>query len=127
MRQPPDDYEDLDRYHDQDDEDEDLEEFGTPVYQGTGLSVRALTAEEFQRSLDAHAAPRARRPPPPAFGPLPAARCRGAGRLDLRPGLAGANGRHHRPRWRRARSSGRYAAGRAGGPRGRGAGRFGAG
>jgi hypothetical protein len=57
MRQHPDDYEDedLDRYHDQDDEDEDLEEFGTPVYQGTGLSVRALTAEELQRFLDAHA------------------------------------------------------------------------
>ena len=56
MRQhhDPDDFhdEDLDRY---DDEDEDLEEFGTPVYQGTGLSVRALTAEELQRFLDAHA------------------------------------------------------------------------
>jgi hypothetical protein len=36
-------------------EDEDLEESGTPVYQGTGLSVRALTAEELQRFLDAHA------------------------------------------------------------------------
>jgi hypothetical protein len=40
---------DPDRY-----EDEDLEELGTPVYQGTGLSVRALTAEELQRFLDAH-------------------------------------------------------------------------
>jgi hypothetical protein len=40
----PDDYED----------EEDLEELGTPVYQGTGLSVRALTAEELQRFLDAH-------------------------------------------------------------------------
>ena len=37
------------------DEDEDLEELGTPVYQGNGLSVRALTAEELQRFLDAHA------------------------------------------------------------------------
>jgi hypothetical protein len=47
----PDDFhdEDLDRYH-----DEDLEELGTPVYQGTGLSVRALTAEQLQRFLDAH-------------------------------------------------------------------------
>jgi hypothetical protein len=36
-------------------EEEDTEEFGTPVYQGTGLSVRALTAEELQRFLDAHA------------------------------------------------------------------------
>jgi hypothetical protein len=41
----PDDYQD----------EEDLEELGTPVYQGTGLSVRALTAEELQRFLDAHA------------------------------------------------------------------------
>jgi hypothetical protein len=47
-----DDYdEDLDRY----DDEEDLEELGTPVYQGTGLSVRALTAEELERFLDAHA------------------------------------------------------------------------
>jgi Nuclease-related domain len=36
------------------DDYEDLEEFGTPVYQGTGLSVRALTAQELQRFLDAH-------------------------------------------------------------------------
>jgi hypothetical protein len=35
-------------------EDEDLEELGTPVYEGSGLSVRALTAEELQRFLDAH-------------------------------------------------------------------------
>jgi Nuclease-related domain len=50
----PDDFhdEDLGRYND---EDEDLEELGTPVYEGTGLSVRALTAEQLQRFLDAHA------------------------------------------------------------------------
>jgi hypothetical protein len=36
------------------DEDEDLEEVGTPVYHGTGLSVRALTADQLQRFLDAH-------------------------------------------------------------------------
>jgi Nuclease-related domain len=56
MRQHPDDFhdQDLDPY-DGDDEDEDLEELGTPLYQGTGLSVRALTAEELQRFLDAHA------------------------------------------------------------------------
>jgi hypothetical protein len=37
------------------DPDEDgLEATGTPVYQGNGLSVRALTAEELQRFLDAH-------------------------------------------------------------------------
>jgi nuclease-like protein len=48
MRQHP----DPDPYED---EEEDLEELGTPVYQGSGLSVRALTAEELQRFLDAHA------------------------------------------------------------------------
>src|SRR5918994_1599824 len=37
------------------DQDEDeLEELGTPFYQGTSLSVRALTAEESQQFLDAH-------------------------------------------------------------------------
>jgi hypothetical protein len=46
-------HQDPDPYEDEDDE-EDLEELGTPVYQGTGLSVRALTAEELQRFLDAH-------------------------------------------------------------------------
>jgi hypothetical protein len=49
MRQHP----DPDPYEDEDDE-EDLEELGTPVYQGSGLSVRALTGEELQRFLDAH-------------------------------------------------------------------------
>jgi hypothetical protein len=55
QHQDPDDLhdEDLDRYDDQD--EEDPEELGTPVYQGTGLSVRALTAEELQRFLDVHA------------------------------------------------------------------------
>jgi hypothetical protein len=48
MRQHP----DPDPYEDE--EEEDLEELGTPVYQATGLSVRALTAEELQRFLDAH-------------------------------------------------------------------------
>jgi Nuclease-related domain len=46
------------QHHDPDpdpyEEDEDLEELGTPVYEGSGLSVRALTAEELQRFLDAH-------------------------------------------------------------------------
>jgi Nuclease-related domain len=44
------------QHHDPDpyEDEEDLEELGTPVYQGTGLSVRALTAEELQRFLDAH-------------------------------------------------------------------------
>src|SRR5215218_7026086 len=53
MRQHPDDFhdQDLDPYGGDND---DLEALGTPVYQGTGLSVRALTAEELQRFLDAH-------------------------------------------------------------------------
>jgi Nuclease-related domain len=55
MRQHPDP--DPDDYEDE----EDLEELGTPVYQGTGLSVRALTAEELQQFLDAHADQPARR------------------------------------------------------------------
>jgi Nuclease-related domain len=36
------------------DKDDDLEGLGAPVYEGSGLSVRALTAEELQRFLDAH-------------------------------------------------------------------------
>jgi hypothetical protein len=36
------------------DKHEDLEELGAQVYEGSGLSVRALTAEELQRFLDAH-------------------------------------------------------------------------
>jgi hypothetical protein len=53
VRQHPDDFhdEDLDPY---DGDEEDLEELGTPIYQGSGLSVRALTAEELQRFLNAH-------------------------------------------------------------------------
>jgi Nuclease-related domain len=53
MRQHPDDFhdQDLDPYAGDND---DLEELGTPVYQGSSLSVRALTAEELQRFLDAH-------------------------------------------------------------------------
>jgi hypothetical protein len=46
MRQHP----DPDRHEDED----DLEELGTSVYQGGSLSVGALTAEELQRFLDAH-------------------------------------------------------------------------
>jgi hypothetical protein len=51
MRQHPDDFhhQDPGRY-----DEEGLEELGTPVYQGSGLSVRALTAGELQRFLDAH-------------------------------------------------------------------------
>jgi hypothetical protein len=40
---------------DPDKHEDDLEELGTPFYQGTGLSVRALSAEELQQFLDAHA------------------------------------------------------------------------
>jgi Nuclease-related domain len=42
------------RHQDPDEDAEDLDELGSPVYQGTGLSVRALTAEELDRFLDAH-------------------------------------------------------------------------
>jgi hypothetical protein len=95
MRQQhdPDDHdEDLDRY-----EEEDLEELGTPVYQGTGLSVRALTADELQRFLDAHAGQPARllgsgwTALDPPGGPLGVSRTRlGAGRepAGLQPSVA---------------------------------------
>src|SRR5512133_2326781 len=46
MRRHP----DPDGYRDE----EDLEAPGTTIYQGSGLSVRALTAEELQRFLDGH-------------------------------------------------------------------------
>ena len=52
MHQDPDDF------HHEDLDGENLyDEFGRPVYEGTGLSVRALTGEELQRFLDAHAEP----------------------------------------------------------------------
>jgi Nuclease-related domain len=38
-----------------DKDEDDLEELGAPFYQGNGLSVRALTAEELQQFLDIHA------------------------------------------------------------------------
>ena len=38
-----------------DKDEDDLEELGALFYQGNGLSVRALTAEELQQFLDAHA------------------------------------------------------------------------
>jgi Nuclease-related domain len=43
------------QHPDPDPGEEDLEALGTPVYEGSGLSVRALTAEELQQFLDAHA------------------------------------------------------------------------
>ena len=50
MRQHPDPNPDPDGNEDE----EDLEALGTPFYQGSGLSVRALTAEELQQFLHAH-------------------------------------------------------------------------
>jgi hypothetical protein len=48
-------HQDPDDFHDEDLDGENLDdEFGRPVYQGTGLTVRALTGEELQRFLDAH-------------------------------------------------------------------------
>ena len=35
-------------------DERDMEELGMPVYQGTGLSVQALTAEELQQFIDAN-------------------------------------------------------------------------
>jgi Nuclease-related domain len=51
------------QHHDPDDLDHlDLDDdLGWPIYQGSGLSVRELTAEELQRFLDAHAGQSARR------------------------------------------------------------------
>jgi Nuclease-related domain len=52
---------DLDPWSADDLEDDPEElELGTPVYEGTGLSVRALTAEELDRFLAAHAGQPAR-------------------------------------------------------------------
>jgi hypothetical protein len=50
------------QHHDPDDHHQDLDDdLGRPIYRGDGLTVRALDAEEFQRFLDAHAGPPARR------------------------------------------------------------------
>jgi hypothetical protein len=40
---------------DPDRDEEDLEALGAPFYQGDGLTVRALSAEELRQFLDAHA------------------------------------------------------------------------
>ena len=46
---------DPDDYHHEDPDGDDLDDgFGRPVYQGTGLTVREVNAEELQRFLDAH-------------------------------------------------------------------------
>jgi len=42
------------------DPDEDLEQFGQPIYQGDGLQVRGLSEEDFARFLAAHAGQPAR-------------------------------------------------------------------
>jgi hypothetical protein len=66
-------------------DDLDDHELGTPVYQGTGLTVRALSAEELARFLDTHAQEPARRlgagwdqleptPPPARHSPAPTGR-----------------------------------------------------
>jgi hypothetical protein len=53
---------DPDDYHHDDLDRENLDdEFGRPIYEGTGLTVRALTAEELQQFLDAHAGQPTRR------------------------------------------------------------------
>jgi hypothetical protein len=50
------------QHHDPDDHNQDLDsDLGRPIYQGDGLTVRELDAEELQRFLDAHARQPARR------------------------------------------------------------------
>jgi Nuclease-related domain len=49
------------QYPEPDPDQEDLEALGTPIYQGSSLSVRALTAEELQQFLDAHTSQPAQR------------------------------------------------------------------
>ena len=73
---------DPDDEYDRDDLDDD-QELGAPVYEGTGLTVRALTHEELDLFLDAHAGEPARLlgagwdqlppppPPPPQRAPAP--------------------------------------------------------
>jgi hypothetical protein len=51
---------DPDDFHDEDLDGEDLDDLRRPVYQGSGLTVRELNAEELQRFLDAHAGQPAR-------------------------------------------------------------------
>jgi Nuclease-related domain len=103
-------------------EDEDLEALGTPVYEGSGLSVRALTAEELQRFLAAHHGQPARRlgsgwaalDPPPAHSlgvprSPPAAELEPPGPLASSPtqadaGSLGRPGRSARAQYRRRRA-----------------------
>ena len=94
---PPSDHED--------ENPEELEALGTPVYEGSGLSVRALTIEELQQFLDAHQGKPARPlgsgwaalDPPPGHplrgspGP-PAAELEPPGHLASCPTQAGADG-----------------------------------
>jgi Nuclease-related domain len=54
MHHPSPDPDDRTPQHHDDLDGDEPEEIGTPVYQGTGLSVRALTAEELDRFLAAH-------------------------------------------------------------------------
>jgi hypothetical protein len=75
----PDDFESDD--FDLEPDDLDDEAFGTPVYEGTGLTVRALSAEELDMFLDAHAGEpvrllgsgwnRLESPPPARISPAP--------------------------------------------------------
>jgi Nuclease-related domain len=48
-------HQDPNGYHHEDLDGENLDDLGRPVYQGSGLTVRELNAEELQRFLDAHA------------------------------------------------------------------------
>jgi hypothetical protein len=96
------------------DEDEDLEALGTPVYEGSSLSVRALTADELQQFLDAHHSQPARPlgggwavlDPPPGH-PLGVPPTPRAAPLPLVPGgpVSGSPGRSALAAYRRRRTT----------------------
>jgi nuclease-like protein len=109
QHQDPDDVHDegLDRYDDEDNE------IGRPIYQGTGLTVRALNAEELQRFLDAHAGQPAQLlgsgwaaldpPAQPLGGPRTPAAPTGAAPADVT-GSHGSPGRSALAAYRRRRA-----------------------
>jgi hypothetical protein len=96
---------------DDDFEPDDLE-VGTPVYQGTGLSVRALSPEELDRFLDAHANQPAQllgsgwdTPEPTTAGPVASGWPAGAPAGASAPrGSYGSPGRSALARYRRERA-----------------------
>jgi Nuclease-related domain len=108
-------HQDPDDFHDEDLDGENLDdEFGRPVYQGTGLTVQALTAEELQRFLDAHAGQPARllgggwaaldQPGHPLWGPRTPPAAAGAAMPAEVSGSHGSPGRSALVEYRRRRA-----------------------